>query len=489
MASFNMFDSKSSTFSTAISGSPVITSEKLRGASNYKSWAASVHLWFKGQGYLDHLTKSETEIADEDRPKWVKVDAQLCSLLWHSLDPKLLSMYQAYDTCYNVWNKAASVYGNDIQRYYDVLSNLVNLKQQDLDNTTYVGKMEALKHEFSLLMPAPTSPADHEKQWDKFFMVLTLINLSPDRDTVKDQILGGSTVPTFDDVVNRLVRISSSRASNDNHTVPPVANSSALASHTGNKGGGSSGRNGGKNRPQCTHCNKLGHTRDRCWQLHGRPPRPVNFAQSETSDDTSSDTITLAGDDYKAFLKYQQAQASSVAASVAQTGNVTACLARSPDIGPWVLDSGASEHISGNKTLFTHLSRSSTLPFITIANGCKTAATGIGQAQILPSLSVDSVLYVPESPFNLLSVSKLTRSHNCSITFANRCVSIQDRSTGRMIGIGRVRRLVPSFTCYISCCMRIYLFSISSPQSPGTSKSFQTSQDGCLTFYFVFPPM
>ena len=128
---------------------------------------------------------------------------------------------------------------------------------------------------------------------------------------------------------------------------------------------------------------------------------------------------------------------SSVTTSIAHIGNVTACLTHSPDIGPWILDSGASEHISGNKHLFTHISNSSSLPSITIANGCKTIATGIGQAQILPSLFVDSILYVPESPFNLISVSKLIRSHNCSITFAHNCVSIQDRSTGRMIGIGR----------------------------------------------------
>ena len=98
---------------------------------------------------------------------------------------------------------------------------------------------------------------------------------------------------------------------------------------------------------------------------------------------------------------------------------------------------GASEHISGNKHLFTNLSSSSSLPLVTLANGCKTAATGIGQAQILPSIFVDSVLYVPESPFNLISVSKLIHSHKCSVTFTNDCVSIQDRSTGKLIGIGR----------------------------------------------------
>jgi len=102
-----------------------------------------------------------------------------------------------------------------------------------------------------------------------------------------------------------------------------------------------------------------------------------------------SESIILVGNDY------QQSKNSSVAATFAQIGNVTTCFARSPNIGPWILDSGASEHISGNKHLFTNLSSSSSLPLVTLANGCKTAATGIGQAQILPSIFVDSVLYVP----------------------------------------------------------------------------------------------
>lgn len=28
----------------------------------------------------------------------------------------------------------------------------------------------------------------------------------------------------------------------------------------------------GKERPQCTHCGKLGHTTDKCYKLHGFPP-------------------------------------------------------------------------------------------------------------------------------------------------------------------------------------------------------------------------
>ncbi|RVX09281.1 hypothetical protein CK203_015346 [Vitis vinifera] len=65
------------------------------------------------------------------------------------------------------------------------------------------------------------------------------------------------------------------------------------------------------------------------------------------------------------------------------------------------------------------------------------AQPGIGLALPLPSLPLTSVLYTPECPFNLISISKLTRTLNCSITFSDKFVTLQDRSTGKTIGIGR----------------------------------------------------
>ena len=72
---------KSSTFSSVISRSLMIISEKLVDSENYLSWSASVELWFMGQGYEDHLVTQKADIPDVDRVQWRKIDAQLCSVL------------------------------------------------------------------------------------------------------------------------------------------------------------------------------------------------------------------------------------------------------------------------------------------------------------------------------------------------------------------------------------------------------------------------
>ena len=74
---------------------------------------------------------------------------------------------------------------------------------------------------------------------------------------------------------------------------------------------------------------------------------------------------------------------------------------------------------------------------ITLANGSQTMAKGIGSTCPLPSIPLTYVLYVPDCPFNLISISKLTRDLNYLITFSDNSVTLQDQSTGRTIRIGR----------------------------------------------------
>ncbi|RVX14655.1 Retrovirus-related Pol polyprotein from transposon RE1 [Vitis vinifera] len=356
---------KNQIFTSVLSGSPLITSEKLVGSENYLSWSASVELWFMGQGYEDHLVTQEADIPEVDRVQWRKIDAQLCSVLWQSVDPRILLHLQAYKTCFKFWTQAKGLYTNDIQRLYKVASAIVHLSQQDLDLSTYIGQIASLKEQFLTVMPLTPDVGAQQTQLDKFFMVLTLIGLRPDLEPIRDQILGSSSVPSLDDVFARLLRISSTQ------TLPSdsASDSSVLVSQTTSRGGRSGTRGRGQ-RPHCTYCNKLGHTRDRYYQLHGRPPRTAHMAQSSDSPLPQTPSSSAS----------QTSQASI--ASVAQPGNASACLTHTSSLGPWILDSGASDHLS--------------------ANGSQTVAKGIGLALPLPYLPLTS-----------------------------------DRSTGKTIGIGR----------------------------------------------------
>ena len=144
--------------------------------------------------------------------------------------------------------------------------------------------------------------------------------------------------------------------------------------------------------------------------------------------------VIVTPNEYKEYIHRTQAIKSASILSVFQTSNASACLSHSS--GPWILDSGACDYISGNKDLFSSLTITSPLPMIALANRSQTMAKGIDSISPLPSIPLTYVLYVPDSPFNLLSISKFTRDLNCLITFSDNSITLQDRNTGRTIDIG-----------------------------------------------------
>ena len=46
----------------------MIIVNKLKGSDNYQSWANFVKLWFIGNGVEDHLTSTESSVAEDKRP-------------------------------------------------------------------------------------------------------------------------------------------------------------------------------------------------------------------------------------------------------------------------------------------------------------------------------------------------------------------------------------------------------------------------------------
>ena len=106
-----------------------------------------------GQGYENHLITPKDVIPNVDKVQWKKINAQLCSILWQSIDQKILLHLQAYKTCFKFWNQAKVLYTNDIQRLYKVASAIVNIRQQDMDLSNYIGQIASLKEEFLTLMP------------------------------------------------------------------------------------------------------------------------------------------------------------------------------------------------------------------------------------------------------------------------------------------------------------------------------------------------
>ena len=123
-------------------------------------------------------------------------------------------------------------------------------------------------------------------------MILTLIQLGTKFDNIQEQNITSSPLPTFDDIFALLLCHSSiatqsqaSKVSNETSVMLVTSHprSDSRSIHGGHRGKGQ--------RPHCTYCNRPGHIRDKCYQLHSHPPRTAHVAQSSelpTEDQPSS---------------------------------------------------------------------------------------------------------------------------------------------------------------------------------------------------------
>ncbi|RVW58329.1 Retrovirus-related Pol polyprotein from transposon RE1 [Vitis vinifera] len=289
---------KSSIFFYVISGSPIITSEKLLVVKIFiliRLCGALVY----GSRYEDHLVTQEAAIPE------------------------------AYKTCFKFWNHVKGLYTNDIQRLYKI---------------------------------------------DKFFMVLTLIGLRPDLETVRDQILA---VPPFHPWMMHLLASSCNR--------------------------------GRGQRPHCTYSNKLGHTRDWCYQLHGRPPRTAHVTQSSDPQPPSSSTsqgISLTGSEYDDYLHYQATKSTSML-------------------------------LLPRLDLFSSITTTSALPTVTLANGSQTVAKALVW-HILSLLCLSLLSFILLSvPLILSPSAKSLILLTALLLFLINFVTLQDREYKEDNCIGR----------------------------------------------------
>ena len=110
-----------------------------------------------------------------------------------------------------------------------------------------------------------------------------------------------------------------------------------------------------------------------------------------------------------------QANCSSVGESA---GNEAAFIVTSTKTG-WIIDSGATNHMTPNSDILTH---KHPLPSnkprnIQLPNGETNQITHIGSCNITFQNTLRNVLLIPEFKFNLLSVSQITKDLKCVVCF------------------------------------------------------------------------
>ena len=205
-------------------------------------------LWFIGNGCEDHLTTADTSIPEDKRTQWKKTDALLCNILRQFIDAKTLYNIGAYKTCYTLWNQVKKLYTNDTQRLYQVISSIANLKQLGMDISPYGGQMFALKDELISILPKSTNTETSLSKMNRVFMIILLLNLGPDFQNIREQILNRAVIPNFDEALARLLRHTSTATQFMRSKITP--DTSVMVSQSLSRGDSRGGRGSNRGRGQ-----------------------------------------------------------------------------------------------------------------------------------------------------------------------------------------------------------------------------------------------
>lgn len=98
------------------------------------------------------------------------------------------------------------------------------------------------------------------------------------------------------------------------------------------------------------------------------------------------------------------------------SGNLALHVAESSSFS-WIVDSSASNHMTGDKSIFATYSPCNGHQTVRIANGTRTEVTGTRTINLSNTIILYSVLFVPDLNCNLISINKPNKDLNCETKF------------------------------------------------------------------------
>ncbi|KZV53482.1 hypothetical protein F511_14848 [Dorcoceras hygrometricum] len=245
----------------------------------------------------------------------------------------------------------------------------------------------------------------------------------------------------------------------------------------------------------CEHCQKPWHTADTCWDLHGKPPnwKPKSVRQkggsgsrayqsgldehinTEKSSGTASFSKEQIDQLYKLFQSTSFSPSVPGSCSIATKGTYLQSVGFNVStitICPWIIDSGATDHMTGSSKLFHSYIPCAGNQKIKIADGTLSAIAGQGTIVISQTITLHNVLHVPNLSCNLLSISKLTRDLKCTAQFSSNLCVFQELDSGKTIGSAKEAGGLYYFGDESHSCGQAQQYSIAPISSSSTNEIF-----------------
>lgn len=317
---------------------------KLDGSSNYKVWSIKIRSYLTAQDLWDVVELSSSKNLSSDLKSQ---NSKATSIIILSCEDHILRNLDPNDFAANIWRKLEKLYGQvGFSARHLAFQSLVSTTISSCDSIDqYIDQFRTKINTLSQLTSTPLP------QW--LLLSIFINNVSSQYEAwvqsvmqqVRSQKIAENSQTYLDECIASLLdearRLGFAKENIDNNTTAMTARKPAKA------------------KPICKYCGKI-HKSENCWQEF--PEKKPTARLSKTSTSLNTDNQNNHYDQYSpsniAFLSQHHQRLSHT----------------------WILDSGATQHMCNEKSLFSKLEPFSTT--ITIANNSKMNATGRGMLSL-----------------------------------------------------------------------------------------------------------
>ncbi|KAF7143763.1 hypothetical protein RHSIM_Rhsim05G0166600 [Rhododendron simsii] len=160
---------------------------------------------------------------------------------------------------------------------------------------------------------------------------------------------------------------------------------------------GSGNNSNRKVKYHCDHCDKDGHSTERCYKIIGYPPKRSEFSNLSTKSANKTSPAVVTQEQYDKLL------AMLYSGNIHHNSNLAGIALSIPPTSVWIIDTGATNHMCSSLTLFTTYKSCPTQSFVQLPDGSSTQITHIGTIKLSPTLALENVFHIPSFKYNLLS--------------------------------------------------------------------------------------
>ena len=433
--------------------------------NNLLAWEHTVQTALRLRKLGHHLTEDSPNEEHVDFMKWTIEEEFVFAWLLDSLAPEQQAQFISCDTSRKLWESIRRNHSKqgDKSKIIDLISKSFSIKQGDKDVISYSNELRAIYHKLDHCYPLSTDRVARDREATTRLCIF-LQGLRPEFEIIRSQLFNREAEPTFDEAISKVkgeesrlkalqIHIESSAyltKGQKNYAPYPRKNE-----HTN------------KDSLICSFCNRKGHTREKCWTLHGRPPhfeaRPparAHLVQSPRGVDgiqsiPALHTIMSEIQSLKSTMNSSTTVMGST--SVANSGKnqlLTFISLFTKDLTEaWILDSGATDHMTSSEKSFETYEKIAPGKHVQTVDGTLLSVIGIGSMTVQPIGTISNALHVPKLFINHISVQKLAKMREYNILFDDVDAYLCHKVLRWKIGLAKVQQGLYYLPCQNSECM------------------------------------